>query len=210
MMRSLCTLASLLFVIGTAHAQSTITLDDFDLGSEPAKASEMETCLADRANCKNAEFKSSATFSIDDVVALGIVDREEVKVEPASTGSGGQTSTDPLPSIDMEILFDYDSDRLRPDQYGKLGELSKLLKGGKFADYRFAFLGHSDAKGSQAYNQDLSFRRAQAVSSLVAQMAGIQPTRMIASGMGKSQLKTPGDPFGQANRRVQLVLIPVK
>lgn len=213
-------LATLLSAGQMAAAQSTLTLDDFDLGGKPAAkraqaapdaAGEMEKCLLDNANCQNKEFKNSKGFSIDDVVNLGIVDREEVKPQPASTGSGsGPAKVVDLPSIDMEILFDYDSDALRPDQYSKLTELAGILKGDKFSGFRFAFLGHSDAKGEDFYNRELSRRRARSVSQFMASVSGIPGSRFVATGLGASQLKTPGDPFGAANRRVQLLLIPVK
>lgn len=217
-MRTLIALAlPLLLLSAAAHGQSTITLEDFDLKrqEEPAPSttatdSQMETCLLERENCDSTEFKSSKSFSINDVVNLGIIDREEVKTEPASTGANAAAETQTLPSIDIEVLFDYDSDALRPDQYPKLVELANLLKGERFSGFRYAFLGHSDAKGSFAYNQDLSQRRARTVSEFVANVSGLPNSRMITRGLGPAELKTPGDPYGPANRRVQLVLIPVK
>lgn len=210
----------------SANAQSTITLDSFDTDETPPKSAEtnqiqlnsktqntnsMSSCLLNASNCTNKEFKSSASFSIDDVVNLGIVDRNEVKPTKVSTSDSSTPSVpQTLPSIDMEILFDYDSDIVRSDQYQKLIELSNVLKESKFNNYKFAFLGHSDSKGSPQYNRTLSFKRAAAVSQFLVDATGLQSGRMLSSGMGSSRLKTPGDPFGAANRRVQLVLIPVK
>lgn len=198
-----------------AFAQSTMTLDSFSLGdstaAKPAEttsaASALESCLTDPSSCSSAEHKSGTDFSLDDVVNLGIVDREEV-AQQASTAGGSVDVTEPLPSVDMEILFDYNSDTVRSDQIGQLAELAALLKSEKFAGYRFLFLGHTDAKGSAAYNQDLSARRAESVAQMVRGMAGLEGNRTLASGMGFSKLKTPGDPFGGQNRRVQLVLVP--
>lgn len=200
------------------HAQSTLTLDDFSLNDDQKPASDtgqktisaLESCLIDTANCKDKKLKSSTAFSIDDVVNLGIIDREEVKPQTASTSGTSQTvMSQTLPSIDMEILFDYDSDTIRPDQFQKLFELSNVLKGSKFDNFKFAFLGHSDAKGEVEYNRTLSFRRASAVSRFIVSAAGVEQDRVVSSGMGASKLKTPADPFGSANRRVQLILIPV-
>ncbi|MEC9343385.1 MAG: OmpA family protein [Pseudomonadota bacterium] len=198
-------------VAAVASAQSTITLEDFDLpaagSSSGDKASnELESCL--EGNCSRSRFKSSKSFSIDDVVNLGIIDREEVRVEPAATG-GQSVEPETLPSVDIEILFDYDSDELRSDQYPKLVELANLLKQEKFDAFRYAFLGHSDAKGPFDYNRELSERRARSVSRFVASVSGLPDSRMVAKGLGPSELKTPDDPFGASNRRVQLVLIPV-
>ncbi len=203
----------------SVHAQSTLTLDDFNLSDEKKSvadvqpstgSSALEACLSNAGGCEDSKLKSSTEFSIDDVVNLGIIDREEVRPVAVSTGSGNTAQTaQSLPSIDMEILFDYDSDAIRADQFSKLSELSNVLKSSKFANYKFAFLGHSDAKGSSAYNEDLSYRRARAVSRFIVEVANIGDSRVIARGMGASNLKDFADPFGAVNRRVQLVLIPV-
>ncbi len=198
-----------------AFAQSTMTLDSFSLNdstaAKPAEtaaaASSLETCLTNPAACASAEHKSGTDFSLDDVVNLGIVDREEV-AQQASTAGGSVDVTEPLPSVDMEILFDYNSDTVRSDQIGQLAELAALLKSEKFSGYRFLFLGHTDAKGSAAYNQDLSARRAESVAQMVRGMAGLEGERTLASGLGFAKLKSPGDPFDGQNRRVQLVLVP--
>jgi len=208
-----------------AMAQSTITLEDFDLGSDPAPAttpsrgagtelageSDMEKCLLNQSACDNSEYKSNTSFSLDDVVNLGIVDREEVSATPPSGNDQPVTAAaDPLPSIDMEILFDYNSANLRPDQLVKIAELSRILGQDKFQNYRFLLLGHTDAKGSDEYNMALSQKRAQAVATFVTASAGLPGQRVIASGMGASKLKDSSDPYGEQNRRVQLVLVPVK
>ena len=226
MIRPLLVFISLISLASLANAQSTITLDSFDTDETAPKSSttsqtlqktnnqnsnSMSSCLADAENCTNKEFKSSTSFSIDDVVNLGIIDRNEVKPTKVSTStSNNPAKPQTLPSIDMEILFDYDSDIVRSDQFQKLIELSNVLKESKFNNYKFAFLGHSDSKGSPEYNRKLSFKRAVSVSQFLVSATGLPSSRMLSSGMGASKLKTPGDPFGAANRRVQLVLIPVK
>ncbi|NNE21843.1 MAG: OmpA family protein [Rhizobiales bacterium] len=191
-------------------AQATLTLDDFNLGSEDkaSGSSEMENCLLNQNNCQNSEFKSSTSFSIDDVVNLGIIDREEVKKTSQGSGAASQTAST-LPSIDMEILFDYNSAELRPDQKPKLAKLSEILKGANFKDFRFLLLGHTDAKGSHDYNRVLSENRARAVADFVRSTGSIPASKVLVSGMGASKLKNLVDPFSAQNRRVQLVLVPV-
>ncbi|WP_167740465.1 OmpA family protein [Parasedimentitalea huanghaiensis] len=204
-----------------AFAQSTITLESFSLEPQTpateaqpvanvgAVASELETCLTDPTNCSSADYQSGSTFSLEDVVNLAIVDHEEVAQQVSSAGArAGISTTEPLPSVDMEILFDYNSDRVRDDQLPQLVDLAKLLQSERFNDYRFLFLGHTDAKGSASYNENLSARRAESVASLVRNMGGLPVDRTLASGMGFTRLKTPSDPLNGQNRRVQLVLVP--
>ncbi|MCO6184654.1 OmpA family protein [Rhizobium sp. L1K21] len=200
-----------------AFAQSIISLDQLgdDISDKPKAAaaapaaSSLENCLLGGNGCSDGASKSSSAISLDDVVNIGIIDHEEAAAIKAKKAESGQTaSAEPLPSIDMEILFDYNSANIRPDQYPKLLELARVLNGDKFADFRFMFLGHTDAKGSQDYNMALSARRAQAVADFIRGEENFSERRVLVSGAGSSRLKDVSDPFGEQNRRVQLVLIP--
>lgn len=207
MTRSSCAVFLVILLGSAGFAQSTVTLDSFDLDMElkPKASGGLGDCLLDPEACESSEYRSSTKFTLDDVVNIGIIDREEAAESARATGTA---STAVLPSIDMEILFDYDSDVIRPDQYAALDELAELLKAPRFASYNFIFLGHTDAKGSEGYNTALSQRRAESVSRYVAQVSDVGSNRMLPRGLGFSHLKTPDDPLGDANRRVQLVLVP--
>ena len=191
-----------------------LTLDSFDLGDDPEpvarQQNEIETCLLNPSACQNAELRSGSSLSIDDVVNLGVIDREQVaKTQTTESGQAQAVNTaQALPSIDMEILFDYNSVSIRADQAVRLAELSSVLRDPKFDNFTLAFIGHTDAVGSASYNQNLSRQRAQAVALFISQAANIPIARTSATGLGFSRLKTPSDPAGAQNRRVQLVLIP--
>lgn len=204
-----------------ANAQSTITLealgDDFSIDSTaPAKAasdskSKLERCLLDGTDCEEGTSRASSSFSLEDVVNIGVIDHEEAAAIKSTTGNkGNNAATASLPSIDMEILFDYNSATIRADQYAKLAELSRTLSGERFKPFRFMFLGHTDAKGSREYNMALSSERAQAVADFVRQSGGFRSNKMLVTGAGFSRLKDQNDPYGPQNRRVQLVLIPAQ
>lgn len=192
-------------------AQSVITLDDFDLGGDAAPEdvgrtgnNRMELCLRDPSQCDDG----GVDFSIDDVVNLGIVDREEVAETPATSEGESVRTTDPLPSIDLEVLFDYNSADIRPDQMGQLIELAEILRSDDFGSYRLIFLGHTDAKGSAAYNERLSERRARSVADFVAAAANVPANRIDAVGLGFQRLADVDNPLSARNRRVQLLLVP--
>lgn len=223
MPRFLTYTASMVFLIGIASplAAQQLTLESFDLDGDPTTtatapapvtepANELETCLLNAAACQNAELKSGSSLSIDDVVNLGVIDREKVAVQKtSSTGTTQAVDTaQALPSIDMEILFDYNSSTIRADQAQRLVELSSVLSGAKFQNYTLAFIGHTDSVGSAIYNKDLSRRRAQEVAFYVSRAAGIPLSQTTATGLGFDRPKTPYDTEGPQNRRVQLVLIP--
>jgi OmpA-OmpF porin, OOP family len=198
---------------GNIQAQ-TVTLKDFDFGESttaPASSGGLGACLLDPSACTEAGISAGVALSIDDVVNLGIIDRSEVADQPAlaATSASGQSDTaTPLPSIDIEIFFDYNVADIRADQWPRLTELAQTLAKPEFDGFTIAFIGHTDAKGSADYNRDLSFRRAQSVASFVESVSGVGPGRITAKGIGSDRLKTLADPFSALNRRVQLVLVP--
>jgi outer membrane protein OmpA-like peptidoglycan-associated protein len=68
--------------------------------------------------------------------------------------------------------------------------------------------GHTDAKGSDSYNQDLSERRAAAVKRFLMRRFGLRSDMLKAVGVGKTQPKNAADPFAAENRRVHRSSIP--
>jgi outer membrane protein OmpA-like peptidoglycan-associated protein len=65
--------------------------------------------------------------------------------------------------------------------------------------------GHTDAVGSDLYNQDLSERRADAVKQYLTSKFSMATADLVTVGYGKTRLKNPNDPKGGENRRVQVV-----
>jgi outer membrane protein OmpA-like peptidoglycan-associated protein len=113
--------------------------------------------------------------------------------------------------VGADALFEFDKAALTPDARETLEALVPLLaKAGK---HPAAVEGHTDAKGSDAYNQTLSEKRAQAVKDwLVAR--GAVPAATLTKGWGEQRPVAPNarpdgsdDPAGrQKNRRVEVVL----
>lgn len=84
------------------------------------------------------------------------------------------------------ILYDYDKDNIRPDAEPDLQSVVDLMK--KYPDMKIELSSHTDARGNDAYNEDLSQRRANsAVAWIVAK--GIAADRIVAKGYGEKQLK---------------------
>ena len=69
----------------------------------------------------------------------------------------------------------------------------------------FVVAGHTDAKGGEAYNQELSERRADAVKRFLAEKYKIDASNLVTVGYGKAQLKNAASPLAGENRRVQVV-----
>lgn len=104
--------------------------------------------------------------------------------------------------LDMLVNFDLDSAALTPEARTKLMQFAEALKDNRLRSHSFVVEGHTDARGSEVYNEGLSERRAQAVTAfLVAN--GVDSSRLVAVGKGMSEPRVP-DPFDPVNRRVEM------
>ena len=103
------------------------------------------------------------------------------------------------------IRFDVNSDRVRPESYGALKEISNVLT--ENADVKVQIVGHTDADGDAAQNLDLSKRRAASVRAMLSKEFGIADSRMETDGQGENQPIDKNDtPAGKANnRRVEFI-----
>jgi outer membrane protein OmpA-like peptidoglycan-associated protein len=110
-----------------------------------------------------------------------------------------------LPSADFEVYFNFDSAEVLPEARALLDNLGRALTDPRLLDGRFVLIGHTDAKGSEAYNQTLSEQRAASVREYLIRAFAIDPQRLNTYGRGKTALKQPNEPFAAANRRVQVV-----
>jgi outer membrane protein OmpA-like peptidoglycan-associated protein len=101
------------------------------------------------------------------------------------------------------LLFDFDSDVLRPEAQANLRELAASLD--NYDDSDLLILGHTDAVGATAYNQGLSERRANAIASYLA-ARGVSRSRMSTRGLGETDPIAGNDSEAgrQANRRVEV------
>lgn len=106
-------------------------------------------------------------------------------------------------SINMQINFDYNSAAISGSSERTMATLAKALASPQLEGRKFTVIGHTDAKGSAAYNKSLSDRRAAAVRSFLMNN-GVAATRLKAMGKGESQLLNAEDPDGAENRRVEI------
>lgn len=103
------------------------------------------------------------------------------------------------------MLYDYDSDVLRPEAQSNLRSLARSL--GKYPGSDILIVGHTDQTGSAGYNQSLSERRASAASNyLISQ--NVSSGRVRTVGRGESEPAASNDTEGgrQVNRRVAIAI----
>lgn len=118
----------------------------------------------------------------------------------------------PLPVTALEpkklelqgVHFDFDRAALRPDAFGALDADVAALK--ERGDVKVEVAGHTDSRGSDEYNVNLSQRRAEAVRNYLISK-GIAADRLTAKGYGESQpvADNATDEGRFKNRRVELV-----
>jgi OmpA-OmpF porin, OOP family len=103
------------------------------------------------------------------------------------------------------ILFDVNSDRIKPSSEGTLKEIAKVLS--ENPTVKIKIIGHTDADGADAVNQTLSEKRAASVKNTLATDFGIAADRMQTEGKGESQPVDKNDTaIGKANnRRVEFI-----
>jgi outer membrane protein OmpA-like peptidoglycan-associated protein len=120
-----------------------------------------------------------------------------------------RTANGILVKLKNELLFETNSADLKPGAAQHLADLADVLK--KYPDDRIEVVGFTDNTGSEAYNQELSIRRAETVRRVLVQR-GIPEKRAMAVGLGEAQpVATNDTSAGRAkNRRVELRIAMVK
>jgi OOP family OmpA-OmpF porin len=102
------------------------------------------------------------------------------------------------------VYFETGSARLLPESETTLNELGQVLE--KFVDLRVEIQGHTDTRGSRAFNQGLSQSRAESVRSYLLSRFRLRDANLVAKGYGESQPETQerNDEERLRNRRVEI------
>ena len=100
--------------------------------------------------------------------------------ECADQAAAAREKVDPG-AFDMLITFELGSDRLSEQARENLREFAKALNGEALRNATFSIDGHTDARGSRSYNNELSIRRADAVVHFLEGL-GIDRSRLRAAG----------------------------
>ena len=110
-------------------------------------------------------------------------------------------------ALDLEIPFEFNSDRLTQDGKDVLDQLGEALKSDQLSGASSVILeGHTDGKGSAAYNKVLSLKRAQSVKTYLSIRQSIPSSKLKAVGKGATELADPKNPDDAVNRRVRIIV----
>lgn len=103
--------------------------------------------------------------------------------------------------VNIQIEFAFDSAALDAAQKPKLQKLCNVMRASDIQLFRI--IGHTDASGTDAYNERLSSLRAEEVQRFFINDCGIASTRLEAVGLGERFLLKNLDPDSDQNRRVE-------
>ncbi len=103
----------------------------------------------------------------------------------------------------VDVVFEFDKSTLLPVSQRTLDAVGDVLV--RYPDLQIEIGGHTDAVGTDAYNQRLSERRAEAVRQYLLDGFRIDPARLTTRGYGETRpVATNGNPTGRTlNRRVE-------
>jgi outer membrane protein OmpA-like peptidoglycan-associated protein len=144
------------------------------------------------------------SFVIAQNTPLNVEEMVRALTPPAKTRSLGATTRNLQPSLDLTIHFDLDSATVREESKKPLQDLATALKDGRLGSFKFQVEGHTDSRGTAAYNDALSSRRAESVATFLS-TEGVAPDRLVSVGKGFREPVDTIDTKAAINRRVRIV-----
>ncbi|HHO68620.1 MAG TPA: OmpA family protein [Gammaproteobacteria bacterium] len=110
--------------------------------------------------------------------------------------------------VSNEVSFDFDSASLKPAFLPTLDKVAAILQ--RYPRTTVTIIGHTDNIGPEAYNQQLSERRARSVADYLADR-GVDPARLRIVGRGETQPRASNATAAgrQLNRRVEILIRPI-
>jgi outer membrane protein OmpA-like peptidoglycan-associated protein len=159
-----------------------------------------------------AQIVTSDAFASDEaaVTDLTLAAPEAIEtfdiVSALAPARGSKIEPGAPPTVRLPILFEFNSDTLRPEGRVLLEKLGGALNTPELGKFQFAVEGHTDSVGSNLYNESLSQRRADAVKIFLADQ-GVSDGRLQSKGLGEADPVAPNssDEGRQRNRRVEII-----
>ncbi len=131
------------------------------------------------------------------------LDKKNVQIEKLNTEKGELLKL----TMQSSVLFDFDRSDIRNEAADTLVTIADSIN--KYRDTDVFVVGHTDAKGSEQYNQALGQRRANAVADFFVDY-NVSPGRLDASSMGETSpvAENSTEAGRQLNRRVEIFIKP--
>ena len=161
-------------------------------------------------NDRTAKILGAGIGAIGGAAVGRYMDQQEAALRRDTAGTGVDVirqGDDIVLRMPSGITFDINRYEVKPQFQSTLNEVASTL--GTYQQTYIDVLGHTDSTGSNAINQPLSERRAQAVANYLSTRR-VNPARMATRGYGASQpIADNGSEYGRAqNRRVEIKVVP--
>lgn len=134
------------------------------------------------------------------------MDRQAEQIDQTVPGAEVQRVGEGIAvTFESGILFPYDSDQLLPAGRSNIQALARSLQ--QYPGSEVLIVGHTDATGSDQYNQSLSLRRAESAAAYLASQ-GVPRARIRTAGRGETEpvASNETDAGRQQNRRVEVAI----
>jgi outer membrane protein OmpA-like peptidoglycan-associated protein len=104
------------------------------------------------------------------------------------------------------VTFDFNSAALTTQGEQQLDILASAVKEIGLAQQTLTIEGHTDASGSETYNQELSERRAASAKDYLVSQGGLDPSQLNTIGFGKSRPLPDKPDLAPEQRRIEVVV----
>lgn len=177
-----------------AQAQAQLEHTNAQLEAERQARLEAERTVADAAEARERAQREAEARAREAAAALQRIDEVAVKEEARGT----------VVTLSGQVLFASGQANLLPSAQRRLDDVAQALRN---SPNLLVIEGHTDSRGSERINDQLSYRRAQAVRDYLASR-GVSADRIRAVGLGESRpIAENASPEGRANnRRVEIVI----
>lgn len=148
--------------------------------------------------------QSEGAYTVDQLVEYFIRSADLGATRGICIGTPQECAPPEPVGLDMLVTFALASAELTPEAKDMLMLFARMMQDDRLAVAGFVVEGHTDARGGDGYNVELSELRAEAVRSHLVGL-GVAPARLSAIGFGKERPRT-GNALDPENRRVELRL----
>lgn len=176
--------------VGTAGAQTGTVI----MSNDPSYC-EIWGALS---NVPSARCQAAAPGATREVLNRGL----NIGNPQAAASRAAPTPDRPLAASFGGIQFEYDSFTLTRTAMTTLDLIAEVINDPAMRENRIIVEGHTDAAGSERYNQRLSERRAQSAVQYLMLRHHVDARRITWGGRGESELVDPRHPYAAENRRV--------
>lgn len=190
-----------------AAANARAAAQQRDLAKQAQSNSEAQAQLAQQQAAAEQQRANQATQQAEEYRREREAGLEQLQQALGQIAETRRTAMGLVMTLDSKsIRFDFDKANIKPEYRDVLNRIAGILM--TLKGYTVAVYGYTDDVGTQAYNLQLSQRRAEAVRDFLVH-AGISPKIMSAKGFGKADPRVTGnsDQARAANRRVEIGIV---